>query len=166
MADFLTLSCPSCGGKLQITSEIERFACGYCGTEQIVKRSGGIVSLSPLIDGLNKINVGVDRTASELAIARLNREIPEIELNIRESLAWFSERISNTKHIKSGMYIDVLIKLLEYEVEQKKGKLKSQPSGIKELNEFENRLNILKSLVNELREKQSQLKKHKEIVSQ
>ena len=54
MADFVTLTCPSCGGKLQITQDIERFACAHCGREHIVKRSGGIVSLSPIIDALKK----------------------------------------------------------------------------------------------------------------
>ncbi len=33
MPDFVTLSCPTCGGKLEITDNIERFACGYCGHE-------------------------------------------------------------------------------------------------------------------------------------
>jgi DNA-directed RNA polymerase subunit RPC12/RpoP len=77
MADFVTLSCPSCGGKLQITQDVERFACGYCGQEYIVKRSGGIVSLSPILDALNKVEVGVDKTASELAIVRVKNEIAE-----------------------------------------------------------------------------------------
>jgi len=84
MADFVTLSCPSCGGKLQITNDIERFACGYCGKEHIVKRGGGIVTLSPVIDGLKRIQEGTDRTASELAILRLGNEITEIERGINE----------------------------------------------------------------------------------
>jgi len=33
----LTLTCPS-GGKLEVDDEMERFTCGYCGTEQIVIR--------------------------------------------------------------------------------------------------------------------------------
>ena len=41
MADFVTLSCPSCGGKLEVTRDIERFACAHCGREHIVKRTGG-----------------------------------------------------------------------------------------------------------------------------
>ncbi len=79
MADLITLSCPSCGGSLQITSEIDRFACGYCGQEHIVNRKGGIVSLFPVVDALKRVSAGVDKTASELAIIRLQKEI--IELN-------------------------------------------------------------------------------------
>ncbi len=77
MPDLVTLSCPSCGGKLNITNDIERFACGHCGREHVVKRAGGIVSLSPVVEALKKVEVGVDKTASELAINRLQREIDE-----------------------------------------------------------------------------------------
>ena len=75
MSDFITLSCPTCSGKLQITEDIDRFACGHCGNEHVVKRSGGIVSLKPVFEAMSK---GVDNTASELAIARLDKEIAEV----------------------------------------------------------------------------------------
>ncbi len=79
MADFVSLTCPSCNGKLQINKDLSRFACGYCGTEFIVNRGGGVVSLSPVVEGLKRVERGVDRTASELAIVRLTREISVIE---------------------------------------------------------------------------------------
>jgi hypothetical protein len=82
MADFISLSCPSCGGKLQITSDIDRFACAHCGNEHIVRRSGGIVSLAPVAESLNNIKAGVDKTASELAIKRLSDEISQISSRI------------------------------------------------------------------------------------
>lgn len=87
MADFVTLSCPSCGGRLEITQDIERFACAHCGREHIVKRSGGIVSLSPVVDALRKVEVGVDKTAAELAIVRLHREIEDIQAHKNTLLA-------------------------------------------------------------------------------
>jgi DNA-directed RNA polymerase subunit RPC12/RpoP len=80
MAGFVTLTCPSCGGKLQVTQDIERFACSYCGSEHVVKRSGGIVSLVPVVEGLKKVQSGVDRTASELAIRRLRDDITALEM--------------------------------------------------------------------------------------
>lgn len=79
MPDFFTLTCPSCGGRLQIGNDVERFACGYCGGEHVVKRGGGIVSLAPVIDEIKKVQTGVDKTASELAIARLTPEIEKIK---------------------------------------------------------------------------------------
>jgi hypothetical protein len=93
MADFVTLTCPTCGGKLQITNDVERFACGYCGNEHIVKRSGGIVSLSPVVEGLSKVQAGVDKTASELAIVRLNGEIGQISSQLNQLL---SDRTAET----------------------------------------------------------------------
>jgi hypothetical protein len=84
MPDFVTLSCPTCGGKLQITNDIDRFACSHCGTEHVVRRGAGIVSLSPVLDAVRRVETGVDKTASELAIVRLQREIDALENRIHE----------------------------------------------------------------------------------
>ena len=46
MTDFIMQTCKSCGGKLQITQEIDEFACMYCGSEYHVKREGEIVASS------------------------------------------------------------------------------------------------------------------------
>ncbi|MFH1486657.1 MAG: hypothetical protein ABIH46_11345 [Chloroflexota bacterium] len=78
MSDFVTLTCPSCGGKLQITDDIDRFACAHCGTEHVVRRGGGLVSLAPVVEGIQQVRMGVDKTASELAIHRLEKEMPEL----------------------------------------------------------------------------------------
>jgi len=75
VAEIIKLTCPTCGGKLEITGDIERFACSYCGNEHVVIRRGGIVSLKPVVEALGKVEVGTDRTASELAMARLEKEI-------------------------------------------------------------------------------------------
>ena len=82
MPDFITLSCPSCGAPLKVTEDLERFACAHCGAEHIVRRSEGIVSLAPVIDGLARVGEGVDKAASELAIVRLKREIEDLKAEI------------------------------------------------------------------------------------
>jgi predicted RNA-binding Zn-ribbon protein involved in translation (DUF1610 family) len=87
MSDFVTLSCPTCGGKLQITQDIDRFACSHCGNEHVVKRSGGIVALSPVVEGLAKVQVGVDKAASELTIIRLNSELMTLKQQEKEIAA-------------------------------------------------------------------------------
>jgi len=79
MSDFITLSCPSCGAKLEITQDINRFACSHCGMEHIVKRSGGIVSLSPVVEAINQVKSGVDKTTAELAMVRLPKEIENLK---------------------------------------------------------------------------------------
>jgi hypothetical protein len=87
MADFVTLSCPTCGGKLQVTPDLDRFACAHCGNEHVVRRGGGIVSLAPVVEGIDKVRVGVDKTASELAIRRLKEEIADLRRRREEGLA-------------------------------------------------------------------------------
>lgn len=50
----------------------------HCGTEFVVNRGGGIVSLSPVVEGLKRVKRGADKTAAELAIARLRKDIDEM----------------------------------------------------------------------------------------
>jgi hypothetical protein len=77
--DSISLTCPNCGGRLEITGDVNRFACAHCGCEQIVHRSEGVVSTKPVVDGLYEVKLGVDRAASELAIRRLREELEELE---------------------------------------------------------------------------------------
>ena len=79
MSDFISLTCPKCGAKLQVKNGIDQFACEHCGTEHIVKREGGTISIAPIVEQLQSVNKGVDKTASELAIKRLRDEINEIK---------------------------------------------------------------------------------------
>jgi predicted RNA-binding Zn-ribbon protein involved in translation (DUF1610 family) len=94
MSGFVTLTCPSCGGKLQITNDIDRFACGHCGNEHVVKRSGGVVALAPVVEGLAKVQVGVDKTASELEVARIERELAVLYSDSEASIALVEERLA------------------------------------------------------------------------
>jgi hypothetical protein len=60
---MIKLTCHSCGGKLEITPDIERFACGHCGNEWIVNRTGGIVSLKAVEEHLSKVQEHTKETA-------------------------------------------------------------------------------------------------------
>ncbi len=89
---LITLACPSCGGKLQIVKGVDRFACGYCGNEQVVHRESGIVYLEPIAEdihhiraGVENIRGGVDKTAAELAIARLTKELSDLESELQSA---------------------------------------------------------------------------------
>src|SRR5581483_5742600 len=55
--------------------DITKFACGYCGKEQVVHRAGGIVALKMIGDAVAKVQEGTDKTAAELALQRLEREL-------------------------------------------------------------------------------------------
>ncbi|GAP12709.1 protein containg zinc-ribbon domain [Longilinea arvoryzae] len=90
-SDFISLSCPNCGGKLEITPDMERFSCKFCGTEHLVRRSGGAVSLAPVVEGLKRVETkfdqvltGSDRMAAEQTIQRLKNETRSLEQQIQE----------------------------------------------------------------------------------
>lgn len=80
MPDFVYLTCPSCSEKLQINQDIERFACGQCGNEYLVNRSGGIITLEPVLNqpilkNLESDNSNKDRTHTEFDCKKLIKEI-------------------------------------------------------------------------------------------
>jgi ribosomal protein S27AE len=74
-ARVVTLSCSSCGAALDIAPDMSRFACGYCGATLAVERRGGTIALKGVVDAVERVQVGTDKTAAELAIARLTREL-------------------------------------------------------------------------------------------
>ena len=76
---MITLSCPNCGARLEITKDVDRFACAYCGMEHLVHRGGTVVSLTPAVEDLRSVKDGIDKTAAELAIKRLREELTELQ---------------------------------------------------------------------------------------
>lgn len=93
---FVPLSCKSCGAKLEVYSDMERFACGYCGTEMIVQRRGGTVALKGVTEAIQRVQVGTDKTAAELALVRLADEKKELEVKLGRL------RADNTKEFTLG----------------------------------------------------------------
>lgn len=79
MTDILTRACPACGARLEITPDLDRFACAHCGHEHIVPRSAGVVSIRPLQDALTGLQRATDRAAAELGLRRANDELARIE---------------------------------------------------------------------------------------
>ncbi|SFG54313.1 hypothetical protein SAMN05518865_113188 [Duganella sp. CF458] len=75
---ILSLKCVNCGAGLEVKEDINDFACGYCGVQQHVERSGGIVSLRRLEEALDDVKLGTNRAASELALTRLQADVAAI----------------------------------------------------------------------------------------
>jgi hypothetical protein len=82
MSDLLTLTCPTCGAKLAVTDQIHLLACRSCGNEFMVHRNMGAIYLAPIAQDVKQIRVGVDKTAAELAVARLTKEIEQLNASI------------------------------------------------------------------------------------
>ena len=100
---ILTLKCPSCGAALEIAPDMERFACGYCGTEQIVQRRGGTVALKAITAAITQIQIGTDRTAAELAIQRLSRELATLAEQASEADAVLNGSLA-TRYFWYGLF--------------------------------------------------------------
>ncbi len=83
MADPTRLRCPGCGNELPITDDADRCSCSMCGSEYVVKRGNGKVSLSQVVL-IPKIQTDADTSASELALGSLKVELQEIEERIGE----------------------------------------------------------------------------------
>jgi predicted RNA-binding Zn-ribbon protein involved in translation (DUF1610 family) len=45
MSDFITLQCPSCGGKLAVGNNVLSLICEHCGVEHMIRREAGEVTL-------------------------------------------------------------------------------------------------------------------------
>lgn len=76
---LLKLSCVNCSAPLEIGADLDRFACGYCGTNQVVQRSGGVIALRRVESAVQAVQRGTDKTAAELAVPRLQRELVEAQ---------------------------------------------------------------------------------------
>lgn len=181
MSDFITLTCPSCGGKLQITKGVDRLACANCGNEHIVKREGGAIFLAPVIETLQNIQVGTDKTASELAIVRLKSEIAEIERiknqitvnivgaindpikynEIKNTLASrrksFIEKIVYKNNASPKSCIHEIQELPASELEHLKSNVTIKMICIN--------LKTIRNFENQIQEKRNQLSRHQRIVS-
>ncbi len=90
----VNLNCPSCGAPLEIHGDMERFACGHCGSEQIVLRRGGTIGLRLVADAVARVQVGTDKTAAELALVRLDKEVGAAQAR------WQEGRVSSPKPVK------------------------------------------------------------------
>jgi predicted RNA-binding Zn-ribbon protein involved in translation (DUF1610 family) len=45
MPDLISLICPSCGGKLQVSTNATSLTCQHCGNEHLVKHEAGAITL-------------------------------------------------------------------------------------------------------------------------
>jgi uncharacterized protein YjbI with pentapeptide repeats len=59
MPDLITFTCPSCGGEVRVTSDVERFSCDHCESEYGIQRSDDTTSLVLQAEGLVKVHTGV-----------------------------------------------------------------------------------------------------------
>jgi ribosomal protein S27AE len=71
---FVKLKCENCGSGFDVYDDMDRFACGYCGTEMAVQRRGGTIVLHPVADAVRKTPLITDNPPRELALGHLKEE--------------------------------------------------------------------------------------------
>jgi len=103
---FINLICTNCGGRLEVYDDMERFACGYCGSEMLVQRRGGTVILKAVTEAIHKVQIGTDKTAAELAIVRLNNEREKLMADYARLEA---ERSSSSGRAGCGLTFVILL---------------------------------------------------------
>ncbi|MCE1247018.1 MAG: hypothetical protein LWY06_10275 [Firmicutes bacterium] len=100
---MLKLSCYTCGAKLELTEDIDRFMCSFCGNEFLVQRQGGVVNLKPVEEALDEISLSSKTTASFTGITAENTEIlaQEAKLKIvREKIREAEQKITEIENSK------------------------------------------------------------------
>jgi hypothetical protein len=75
MMKSVSLACPGCGASLSIRESVNRFHCTYCGGGFDVIREGGTISLENISASIHSTKESSGRTASELALVRLGKEL-------------------------------------------------------------------------------------------
>jgi len=97
MSDFIQMSCPSCGGHIQVQKDMQKFFCVHCGNELILKQDNeGILTPIKARDlqasaKLKEINLSL--TAMDL----LKSQIMELENQVKQIRKTFLEHSPKSK---------------------------------------------------------------------
>src|SRR5688572_14087956 len=92
---------------------MDRFACGYCGSEQIVERRGGTIGLRLIVDAVSRVQTGTDKTAAELAIIRLEKEIMSVQAQRQDADKTFRRRNKRSSDLATvGLIFFIVVTLV------------------------------------------------------
>ena len=109
---MLKLACVNCGAPLEIGEDLDVFACGFCGSQQRVERKGGIVALKRVELAIKAVQRGTDRTAAELALPRLRRELAEVVAERDAAVATVVERRAGAARGRTWLALIVFFAIL------------------------------------------------------
>lgn len=102
---MIKLSCGSCGAKLNLTDDVNRFFCTYCGSEWLVEKGDGYATLKAVEEKLDKIETNTGSTArdtevlaDEVRLKKIEERIPELESEKKK--IDLSPKIKNPKYVR------------------------------------------------------------------
>ena len=79
MSNLITLTCPSCGGRLDVTNNTERYVCVHCGNAHIVDPGVRAESLAKDVEQI-RLKVDIRQVEEDLATLRERRAAIETQL--------------------------------------------------------------------------------------
>jgi len=85
MADVITVSCPSCGAKLEPTQDIDSCSCVYCGNRYFVTRTGSVAHIEAVISSVGEILGEIGSTASKSATRQVGDKLATLMIE-RDSI--------------------------------------------------------------------------------
>lgn len=100
---MIKLSCRSCGAKLELTDDIDRFTCLHCGSEWLVNRSGGIASLKAVEDKLEDVVSATKDIVEELKAGKSKEAIlreEQLRIEAREEIKKQKEEEERQRYAK------------------------------------------------------------------
>ncbi len=117
---MIKLSCKSCGAKLELTEDVDRFSCGFCGNEFLVERKGGMVVLKDVHESLKRI----EQTSEA---ARENTQVLADQVRLPK----MKKRIVELEQERDGIDLQPLMENPEYIAAIKKtDEIKAKQNGI------------------------------------
>lgn len=102
MSETIKISCPACGSTSSRKEGLSDFVCHYCGTQFRVEHKNGGISLSPILETMQTLQTGMDRTAAELTVKRLKEEIFHLNNKIAPLMPEYNQlklQASKTKFV-------------------------------------------------------------------
>ena len=81
---MIKLSCKSCGAKLELTEDVDRFSCGFCGNEFLVERKGGMVVLKDVHESLKRIEQTSEAACENTQVLADQVRLPKMKKKILE----------------------------------------------------------------------------------
>ncbi|HTP08074.1 MAG TPA: zinc ribbon domain-containing protein [Anaerolineae bacterium] len=80
MSNLITLTCPSCGGRLEVTNNTERYVCAHCGNTHIVDPGERAESLANEVEQM-RLKMDIRQVEEDLTTLRERLTAIEAQLN-------------------------------------------------------------------------------------
>ncbi len=88
MADLMTLNCPTCGGRLQITNDVDRFVCAHCGNAHIIDPGVRVESLAGELDQM-RLTMDIRQAEDSLAVLQKRESMLEQSTSAQSDMRRF-----------------------------------------------------------------------------